>query len=172
MHLGLLTRTDLDAAVALHEGHPGIRAVRELLVHVDGRHESIGETLLALALRLLGYETEPQEPRTVRSTTYQVDQRIKGTRVVIEFDEIVKELPAAPTEDDLSRARQILVAEKVRQDQLAMDGEEFFRVRWAQLDGIQGARRSDRGSHRSVRRSAQRLTHTPELNTDWCSNHT
>lgn len=136
LHLGLVTHDDLDAAVALHEGHPGIRAVRELLVHADERHESIGETRLALALRLLGYETEPQERRTIGSTTYRVDQRIKGTRVVIEFDGIVKYLPAAPTEDDLSRARQILVAEKVRQDQLAEDGDEFVRVRWAQLDGI------------------------------------
>lgn len=136
LHHGLVTRDDLDAAVALHEGHPGIRAVRELLIHADGRHESIGETRLALALRLLGYETEPQARRTVGSSTYRVDLRIKGTRVVVEFDGMVKYLPVVPTQDDLARARQILEAEKVRQDQIIEGGDEFVRVRWAQLDGI------------------------------------
>ncbi len=155
LHQGLLTRDDLTAAVVLHEGHPGIRAVREFLVHADGRHESVGETRLGVALRLLGYETEPQQHRTVGSTTYRVDQRIKGTRVVVEFDGIVKYLPETPTEDDLSQARRALVAEKTRQDRLVEDGDEFVRVRWSQLDGLQELGRRIEGA---IARSGGRLS--------------
>ncbi len=136
LHLGIVSVDDLDAAVALHEGHPGIRAVREHLREADGRNESVGETRLALALRLLGYESEPQIDRTIGASTYRVDRRLRGTRVIVEFDGMVKYLPARPTEDDLARARRTLEAEKVRQDQLTDDGDEFVRVRWRQLDDL------------------------------------
>ncbi len=153
LHLGLVTLDDLDASVALYEGHPGIRAVRQHLRHADGRNESVGETRLALALRLLGYESEPQVHRTVGATTYRVDRRITGTRVIVEFDGMVKYLPARPTEDDLARARRTLEAEKARQDQLTDDGDEFVRVRWHQLDDLPAL---DRRITAAIRRSGSR----------------
>ena len=136
-----VTRAELEEAVTLHAGHPGIRAVREQLVHADDRHESVGETRLAVALRLLGYESEPQAPRIVGVSTYRGDRRIRGTRVVVEFDGMTKYLPPEPTEDDFARARAALEAEKTRQDHLVDTGDEVVRVRWRQLDDLPALRR-------------------------------
>jgi hypothetical protein len=141
LHLELITRDQLDDAVALHVGHPGIRPVREHLAHADGRNESVGETRLGVALRLLGYESEPQQRRKVGASTYRVDRRIRGTRVVVEFDGMGKYLPAQPSEVDFAHARAALQAEKTRQDQLVERGDEFVRVQWRQLDDLPELRR-------------------------------
>ena len=141
LHLDAVTRAELEEAVDLHGGHPGIRAVREHLAHADGRNESVGETRLAVALRLLGYESEPQIERTVGVSTYRVDRRIRGTRVVVEFDGMGKYLPPEPTEDDFARARAALEAEKTRQDRLVDTGDAVVRVLWRQLDDLQTLRR-------------------------------
>ena len=140
LHSQAITRAELDEAVSRHAGHPGIRAVREQLVHADGRHESVGETRLGVVLRLLGYDSEPQVRRIVGTSTYRVDRRIRGTRVVVEFDGMSKYLPPEPSEDDFARARAALEAEKTRQDHLVDTGDDVVRVRWWQLDDLPALR--------------------------------
>jgi hypothetical protein len=133
LHLGLVTPEGLADVVAQHAGHPGIGPVRAVLAHADGRHESVGETRLAHVVRLLGHETEPQSVRRVGGHNYRGDLRIRGTRVLLEFDGLTKYLPDDEV-PDLRRARSVIAAEKLRQDQLVEAGDELVRVTWRELD--------------------------------------
>lgn len=155
LHLGLTTLPDLQDAVRRRQGHPGIRAVRRLLEHSDGRHESVGETRLAHAMRLLGHPTTPQFPCRVGGHDYRADLRVNGTFVLLEFDGMTKYLPDSPSAADLLAARRLLAAEKQRQDEITEDGAEFVRVTWAQLDDLPGLDRRVRAAiDRSERRGA------------------
>lgn len=87
-----------------------------------------GETLLAHLLRLAGYDLEPQfvVPGTGRWTRggqgYRADLRLRGTRVLVEFDGRVK------YED-----RQALWEEKAREDRIRSLGWVVVRVTMADL---------------------------------------
>lgn len=125
---GLVTAAELAAAVdalGRRHGAAGVRAVSEWC---DPRHESPGETLLAHLLRLAGHDMEPQfvVPGTERWTRagrgYRVDLRLRGTRVLVEFDGRVK------YED-----RQALWEEKVREDRIRSLGWVVVRVTMADL---------------------------------------
>ena len=125
---GLVTAAELDAAVdtlGRRHGAAGVRAVRDWC---DARHESPGETLLAHLLRLAGHDLEPQfvVPGTGRWTRggqgYRADLRLRGTRVLVEFDGRVKY-------DD----RQALWEEKLREDRIRSLGWVVVRVTMADL---------------------------------------
>jgi hypothetical protein len=62
LHHGKLTAAELEDAVSAHAHQAGISAIRSLLVHADGWHESPGETRLGHSLRRLGYRFTPQVP--------------------------------------------------------------------------------------------------------------
>ena len=96
LHTGAITGASLQAALDLFASHPGIAAVREALRHAEARHESVGETRLAAALRVLGYDVEVT-PEAVR----------RG----------------------LSR-------EKLREDELRLEGWSFVRVQWFELGSL------------------------------------
>lgn len=130
----LVLVVELADEVRRHASHPGIVAVRELLRHADGRHESPGETRLAHAMRLLGYETEPQSPVRVRGRRFRGDLRIKGTAVFLEFDGMVKYAPGGVV--DQVAARRALAAERERHELIVDDGAEIVRVTWPQLDDL------------------------------------
>lgn len=136
LHRGLVEPGALTEEVVRHAAHPGIVAVRALLEHADGRHESPGETRLAHVMRLLGYETEPQVEVRVRGRLFRADLRIKGTSVFMEFDGVVKYLTEGVV--DHVAARRALVAEKDRHDSIVDDGGEIVRVTWPQLDHVRG----------------------------------
>lgn len=140
LHLGVVTREELDEAVALHTGQRGITAVRTLLAHADGRHESVGETRLMHSLRLLGYDIEPQVWVEREGRRFRVDGQVKGIPLYVEFDGMKKYLKRGPlTPEDEVEARRVLAQEKERHDLITSAGQgpaELARFSWSDLDSL------------------------------------
>ncbi len=135
LHAGIITRTDLDDAVAHVHGHPFSQGVAKMLRHADGRHESPGETRLAYALRLLGIAASPQV--RIPGSNAIVDFLVDQAPVVIEFDGKVKYGRGADELDPFGRRREgrdVLWHEKQREDRLRELGYEVVRVTWSDLD--------------------------------------
>ena len=120
---GSTTPDELVEVAALLRGHTGVGPVRAALPWVDGRHESPGETRTAHLLRSLGYELEPQVELVVEGRRFRPDFRIRGTRVLVEFDGAVK----------YAGDGRSLFAEKQREDALRRAGWVVVRVVWADL---------------------------------------
>ena len=120
---GATTREELVEFSTLFRGHTGIGPVRAALPWVDGRHESPGETRTAYLLRLLGFELEPQVEIVVEGRLCRPDFRVRGTRVLVEFDGAVK----------YAGAGQVLFAEKQREDALRRAGWVVVRIVWSDL---------------------------------------
>jgi very-short-patch-repair endonuclease len=92
------------------------------------RIESPGESILGHRLRQLGWEVVPQfEVETDQGPRF-ADFRIPGTRVLIEFDGLVK----YRGEDGADA----VVAEKVREDAMRRRGFLFARFIWSELDDL------------------------------------
>jgi very-short-patch-repair endonuclease len=124
LHRGLVSPQQLADWLEVFRRQAGIAAVRVALVNTDGRHESPGETRLAHAARLLGFDLEPQFEVVAEGRRYRVDFRIKGTRVLVEFDGAVK----------YQSGGSVLFQEKQREDALRREGWVVVRVVWADLD--------------------------------------
>ncbi|WP_020145277.1 type IV toxin-antitoxin system AbiEi family antitoxin domain-containing protein [Terracoccus sp. 273MFTsu3.1] len=120
---GVTTREEVAEVSTLFRGHTGIGPVRAALPWVDGRHESPGETRSAHLLRSLGFEVEPQVELVVERRRYRPDFRIRGTRVLVEFDGAVK----------YAGGGESLFAEKQREDALRRAGWVVVRLVWADL---------------------------------------
>ncbi|QGN58165.1 type IV toxin-antitoxin system AbiEi family antitoxin domain-containing protein [Nostocoides sp. HKS02] len=138
LHHDLLTHEALQRAVEQHARHPGIPAVRALLHHADGRHESPGETRLAHTMRQLGYAFTPQAPLP-GGRGYRGDFLLDEDPVVVEFDGLGKYALATSTADAGSAAayRQNLAAEKRREeDVLRRSAHEFVRFTWAEVGNL------------------------------------
>lgn len=127
---GLATKEEIADAGSRLGGHTGIGPVRAVLDWIDGRHESPGETRTAFALRALGFELEPQIELVAEGRRFRPDFRIKGTRVLVEFDGAVK----------YQEARD-LFAEKRREDSLRRAGWVLVRIVWADLANVELIRR-------------------------------
>lgn len=123
LRAGLVTATELTEAVAGFRAHTGIGPVRCAIPHADGRHESPGETRTAFLLRALGFELDPQHELRCEGRLYRADFRVRGTRVLVEFDGAVKY--ANPRD---------LFEEKQREDALRRAGWMVVRLVWADLD--------------------------------------
>lgn len=138
LHHELVTEAQLESAVKAHANHPGIAAVRTLLAHADGRHESPGETRLAQSLRLLGYRFTPQVPLP-GSHGYRGDFVLDDEPVVVEFDGLAKYSlgTATATADTDQAVRQNLAAEKRREEDVRIRGQhEFARFIWQEADNL------------------------------------
>jgi very-short-patch-repair endonuclease len=127
---GLVTAVRLAGAVDALAGHPGVAAVRVALHAADGRHESPGETRTAYLLRSLGFDLEPQVELAVEGRRYRADFRVRGTRVLVEFDGAIK----------YSDPR-ALFEEKQREDALRRVGWVVVRVVWSDLADVGRLRR-------------------------------
>jgi hypothetical protein len=132
LHHQLLTVEAIELALEKHAHHPGIPAVRALLNHADGRHESPGETRLAHSMRQIGYSFTPQA-LLPGGRSYRGDFLLDEDQVVVEFDGLGKyglatTTAAAGTVDAL---RQNLAAEKRREEEvLRRSAHEFVRFTW------------------------------------------
>ncbi|WP_374968396.1 type IV toxin-antitoxin system AbiEi family antitoxin domain-containing protein [Terrabacter sp. BE26] len=128
---GLVSTDQLARAVDGLAGHPGLATVRAALHAAEGRHESPGETRTAYLLRALGFELEPQVELVAEGRRHRADFRIRGTRVLVEFDGAVKY--ADP---------QALFQEKQREDALRRGGWIVVRLVWSDLaDPVEVRRR-------------------------------
>ena len=124
LRAGVATPEELAALVGLsclRRDRPAARLVAGL---ADGRRESAGESRTAWLLHLLGIGVECQvEIRDADGwLVARSDFRVEGTDVLLEFDGRVKY-------DD----REVLVAEKRREDRLRELGFEVVRITWADL---------------------------------------
>ncbi len=139
LRAGVVSRHEIDAAVAAYTGHPGIPGVRELLRFADGRHESVGETRMTHSLRALGYRFRVQVEYVIDGHVFRVDAELEDEPVIIEFDGLAKYSAGLldPTPEQLRRA---LAAEKWREDQLRSRGRQVVRVIWADLDSLETIR--------------------------------
>ena len=128
LHAGRVDQIDLLEALDLLTGHRNIAPVRAILQEADHRIESPGESILGYRLRQLGWEIVPQfEVETDQGPRF-ADFRIPGTRVLIEFDGLVK----YRGEDGADA----VVAEKVREDAMRRRGFLFARFIWSELDDL------------------------------------
>ena len=137
---GLVTREVLSAAVSALSGRRGIGPVRAALAQADGRHESPGESRTAYLLHALGLEFDPQVEVSAEGRRYRADFRIRGTRVLVEFDGQVKYADRAA-----------LFEEKRREDALRRAGWVVVRLVWSEL-ARQPASRTALATGRYVRR--------------------
>ncbi|GAA2742163.1 hypothetical protein GCM10009868_11060 [Terrabacter aerolatus] len=122
---GLITRAELTTAVELLGGCRGIGPVRAILEEADHRIESPGESIIGHRLRALGYALEPQFAVETGLGVRFADFRIKGTRVLVEFDGAEK-----------YSTKGAAFAEKRREDGLRRKGWFFARYVWADLDDV------------------------------------
>lgn len=91
LHQELATAEDLARVVAAHRRCTRVGRAVSAIALADGRSESPGETRLRLILQAAGIEVEPQfvvydGDRQVA----RVDLRVMGSRLLIEFDGMVK----------------------------------------------------------------------------------
>lgn len=131
LHRGLATVEQLDAACHLMANCRGIGPVRAILREADRRIESPGESIIGHRLRALGYTLDPQfEVETDLGPRF-ADFRIRGTRVLVEFDGAQK-----------YGGKDAAFEEKRREDAMRRRGFFFARYVWAERDDVRliGAR--------------------------------
>ncbi|MDF8265522.1 hypothetical protein [Luteipulveratus flavus] len=127
LHSKIVTMDGLIGAVADHEGMRGAATMRRMLDLCDPRAESVGETRLRLICIDAGIEVEPQfwvldgHRRVARA-----DFRVKGTRLLLEFDGMLKYRAA--------EGQQALEKEKRREDECRRLGWDFERFTWPAVD--------------------------------------
>lgn len=132
LHAGATTREAVQELVDRCRVHPVHARAAAVLALADGRSESPGETRTRLLLGRLGIEVEPQVNLVTADGEWlgRVDLRVRGERVVVEFDGMVK-----------YRDHGRLAVEDKRRD-LAMQraGHEVVRLVWADLDRPEAVR--------------------------------
>lgn len=111
--------------MAAHRRSRGIGAVGAILRLADPRSESPGETLLRYAVHLLGIEVEPQFEIKIGNGTYRADFRVKDTKMLLEFDGLIK------LDDPHERRR----ADE-RERALRRAGWIIVRFTWPELDNL------------------------------------
>ncbi|MFC8302873.1 hypothetical protein ACFUCV_04215 [Specibacter sp. NPDC057265] len=107
--------------------HRGVRNLRKVLAHADGRSESPGETLTRDLLRELGIEPPLlQHWIDTRRGRYRVDFAWPRKRVVLEFDGRVKYFDYGPTDE-------AVFLERKRERALMEAGWKVLRIEWKDL---------------------------------------
>ncbi len=120
--IGATTPESLQEAVAAYTHTSGIAPVRQILRLAEARAESPGESLLRHDFHLIRIPVDPQFEFTVGKQTYRADLRVRGTRMLIEFDGLEK------YEDPTEHRR-----EDERQRRACRDGWVFARFTWPEL---------------------------------------
>ena len=131
LHRRLVTPEQLEAACGLMANCRGIGPVRAILREADERIESPGESIIGHRLRGLGYVLDPQFAVKTDLGTRYADFRIRGTRVLVEFDGAQK-----------YGGMEAAFEEKRREDAMRREGFFFARYVWGERDDVRliGAR--------------------------------
>lgn len=123
---GLMTVADVAEELVRRAGHPRVQQLAALHRMCDATAESPGESRLRVLLTGWGFVLEPQFViRDGDRVVARVDFRVAGTRVLIEFDGLVKYRDGGA--DALAR-------EKRREDRLRALGWVVIRVTWRDLE--------------------------------------
>ena len=133
LHRELVTPAELEAACLLHARCRGIGPVRSILREADARIESPGESVIGHRLRALGHSLEPQFEVDTDVGTRYADFRVRGARVLVEFD------GARKYDDGRSPTGRSSASflEKRREDAMRRKGWFFARFVWSELDDLQ-----------------------------------
>ncbi len=127
LHAGSVAVVELEAEVARRAGHRRSQQGVAMTRLVDARSESPGESRLRVTLGVGAIDLEPQY--VVRDgaggVVARADFRVAGTRVLIEFDGLVKYRDGGV---------EALVREKRREDRLRALGWIVLRFTWADLE--------------------------------------
>ncbi|GAB97890.1 very-short-patch-repair endonuclease [Kineosphaera limosa] len=126
IEFGNTSPQEIVQALAAYRRVPGKAPVEQILQLVDPRAESAGESLLRYDLVLLRVPVEPQFKLTVGQHTHRADFRVAGTRLLIEFDGLVK------LNDPLEGRR----ADE-RERALKRQGWIFVRFTWSELGNLE-----------------------------------
>ncbi|NLJ54511.1 MAG: type IV toxin-antitoxin system AbiEi family antitoxin domain-containing protein [Intrasporangiaceae bacterium] len=131
----LTTVDELVAAAERVEKWPRSHRVRSMLTHVDGRHESPGESLTAVFAGASGIELVPQVTIFDEKGRFigRVDFVVKGTRVVVEFDGKRKYFKVDGDDDTGPWGKPVderVLEEKQREDRLRAQGYVVVRLIW------------------------------------------
>jgi very-short-patch-repair endonuclease len=124
-HRELVTVEEIDAACRLLARSRRIAPVRAILREADARVESPGESIIGHRLRALGHVLVPQFGVDTELGTRFADFRIKGTRVLVEFDGAEK-----------YATRSAGFSEKKREDAMRRKGWCFARYACSDLDNV------------------------------------
>ncbi|GAA4121756.1 type IV toxin-antitoxin system AbiEi family antitoxin domain-containing protein [Knoellia locipacati] len=122
----LVDAGQLEAAFGLVRGHPHSGRARTMLTMSDGRRESVGESRLGVLAFAAGIRLVPQVTILDPDGGFvaRVDFVVEGTKIIIEFDGMVKYADGGPD---------ALFAEKRREDRLRRLGYTVIRVVWSDL---------------------------------------
>jgi len=124
---GKTTAQDLQTWLGKLARHPEVTSARRTVQLADARSESVGESRTRLLLNAIGFRLTPQVEIRDRQGALvgRVDFLLKGERIVVEFDGLMKYADA--------NGREALAAEKSREDRIRALGYEFVRLTWADL---------------------------------------
>ena len=139
LHRQMVTREELTWAAAELLGTRSALA-RRVAELADARAESPGETRLREALRLMRILATPQVRLDDGPFHAVVDFLLVEHRVVIEFDGFVKYGRRTPLASQPTAA-EIVVAEKIREDQIRSLDYAVVRVTWLDLENLPLLRR-------------------------------
>lgn len=126
LHTGRMSLGDLAAALPTFAGHTNVGPVRAILAEADARIESPGESILGHRVRSLGWDVQPQFRVETDLGRKFADFRIKGTRLLLEFDGAIKY-----RDDDGPDA---VFREKRREDSFRRRRWLIERFVWSELD--------------------------------------
>lgn len=128
----LVTRAELEATLATQALWPGVRQARRTVAFADGSSESPGESWSRVVIEGLGLPAPELQVvlRDRAGTIGRVDFFWRDQRTVGEFDGKVKYGGL----DTSSDPREVLWAEKKREDRLRGLGLEVARWRWSHLE--------------------------------------
>jgi very-short-patch-repair endonuclease len=122
----LVTPDALEAEVRRRRGDPWSQRAEAMLTFIDARSESPGETRLRVMLASWGLAVVSQVViRDGSQVVARADLGIQNTKVLIEFDGLVKYTDGGP---------EALVKEKRREDRLRALGYIVLRFTWADLE--------------------------------------
>ncbi len=131
---GLTTADELRRHLGRAPHRPGSRKAAKVIEFLDGRSESVAESRCRVAFRRAGLpDPEPQAQVCTDdgACVGRVDFLFAELGVIVEFDGKVKyqsELRGRRT------AEQVVIAEKIREDQLRALGWLVVRLTWADLE--------------------------------------
>ena len=126
MHARLVTPEDIQIAAQRVENWPKGSRARSMTGLMDGRRESVAESLAGVSFAMHGILVEPQVRLYDQNGNFvaRVDFLIPGTNVVVEVDGRLKYASGNP---------QVLWDEKRREDAIRRLGYVVVRLTWADL---------------------------------------
>lgn len=129
LHRKLIVQEDLSKAVGRVANWPGGREAQTMAKLADGRSESVGESRLRLAFHVLRIPVEPQyQIRVGDRVIARADFRVTGTRLLIEFDGMLKYRG--------QDGEEAIIREKKREDLVRRHTWDFERFVWDDLDRL------------------------------------